>query len=322
MKRHVALGLALGMTALPALALADNAKPRGGGSSSPGVRGHSGGSRPPSSSGGRYRTPSSGAERRHPRAGYGSGARGHYYGHYRYPYYGYYPYYGGYYGPYYAWGAWPYYDFYAGFGYGYPYGFGVGYHGGGYGNGDSGEVRVLVDPESTRVYVDGYYAGVADDFDGMFQRLHVPPGRHELTLRLEGYRSHRVKVYVPYDGTLKLHHDMVRGEGESFEDLVGPGMPPDEERWARRRDPAYQSDEGRPGPPREGAELRLTVRPEDASVYIDGEFRGSGRQVGTLRLEPGRHRIEAVRPGYRTFDQEVEVAPDRPTDVTVELARP
>ena len=34
---------------------------------------------------------------------------------------------------------------------------------------------MLVDPAEARVYVDGYYAGTVDDFDGLFQRLNVSP---------------------------------------------------------------------------------------------------------------------------------------------------
>ena len=34
-----------------------------------------------------------------------------------------------------------------------------------------------------------YYAGIVDDFDGFFQRLTLPPGQHDITLYLEGYRT-------------------------------------------------------------------------------------------------------------------------------------
>ena len=34
-----------------------------------------------------------------------------------------------------------------------------------------GDVRLMVRPRDAAVYVDGYYAGVVDDFDGVFQRL-------------------------------------------------------------------------------------------------------------------------------------------------------
>jgi hypothetical protein len=184
--------------------------------------GHSGGGSSGWSSSGAYTpspgTPHSGAassgssgttlaERRHPRAGTGTG------GFYRsYPYYRYLSYsflYGsfcyGWYDPFYDSGY-----------YGAP-----GYYRG-YGDGDRASLRMSVNPDKTLVFVDGYYAGIADDFDGLFKRLHVSPGRHEITLKLEGYRTHRVKVYVDAGSTLKIHYDMAKGSGEDpAEDLAG-----------------------------------------------------------------------------------------------------
>ena len=69
-----------------------------------------------------------------------------------------------------------------------------------------------------------------------------------------------------------------------------------------------------------GGELRLDVRPGDAVVYVDGEFRGPGRRVRRLELPPGRHSIEVVRPGFRTFERTVDVERDRPVDLDVELS--
>jgi hypothetical protein len=63
------------------------------------------------------------------------------------------------------------------------------------------------------------------------------------------------------------------------------------------------------------------VSPRDASVYVDGEFRGSGRESTNLRLRPGRHRIEVVRPGYRTVEREIEVERGRDTSIELELER-
>ena len=57
-------------------------------------------------------------------------------------------------------------------------------------------VRLEVKPKQAEVYVDGYYAGIVDDFDGTFQRLHVPPGAHEIELWLDGYRTVRQQVHL------------------------------------------------------------------------------------------------------------------------------
>ena len=63
----------------------------------------------------------------------------------------------------------------------------------------------------------------------------------------------------------------------------------------------------------------MSVRPADASVYVDGAFRGSGREVSLRSLPPGRHRIEVVRPGFSTVERDVEVTAGGTADLTIEL---
>jgi hypothetical protein len=270
------------------------------------------------------RPPVTGAEARHPRPGTGHG--------YRYPYYshGYYPYYGGYY-PYWGWYGVPYYGYYDPFywGFGVSYGGGYGYGGGyypGYQYADAASIRTFVEPEKTKVFVDGAYAGEVDDFDGMFQRLYVSPGRHDVTFKLDGYRSHRVMIYAVNDRTIKIRHNMQKGPGEeTVEDLSGgiteppyrmtDNYPPPRDR--EEPPPAYEE---RRGARDEGA-LRLDVRPDDASVYVDGEFVGSARRAGLVPLPPGRHRLEVVRPGFRTVERDVEIQSGRTETVAIDLQR-
>jgi hypothetical protein len=358
------------MGALPAFVSAQgHAVPRGGEGSSSGSSGggdHSSGSSHGSSSGssssgssdqsssGQSSSPRTGAESRHPRPGTGTGDRfagrnSYYYGS---PYYYGRQYYSDAFDPFY-YGAYGYSPFYYSGSYGYaPY-----YYRGRYR--DSGSMRVIVDPDQTRVYVDGYYAGIADDFDGILQRLTIPPGRHEITLKLDGYRTHKFRVYVPVGETIKIHHVMERGTGEDTDEVVGepeqyrrddrnapddraapPPPPPGDDRDDRRPPDARDRDDRRdrddqygrrererdqPGEDdRDDAEagtVRLDLRPPDASVYVDGEFRGAGRRVESLRLAPGHHRLEIVRPGFHTVDREIDVRPGETTRVQIDLGR-
>jgi hypothetical protein len=68
--------------------------------------------------------------------------------------------------------------------------------------------------------------------------------------------------------------------------------------------------------------VRLEVRPDDASVYVDDEFRGTARDTRFLTLRPGRHSIELVRPGFAVSQREVDVVQGATSDVLVELERP
>jgi hypothetical protein len=51
--------------------------------------------------------------------------------------------------------------------------------------------------------------------------LHVAPGTHEITLRLDGFRTWSAEICASPHSTVKLHHDLVAGvaaEPEVYED--------------------------------------------------------------------------------------------------------
>jgi hypothetical protein len=83
------------------------------------------------------------------------------------------------------------------YGNGYGSAYGGGYYNG-YDNGyfDVGEVRLSVSPRFADVYVDGYYAGRVDDFDGTFQALRLESGAHHIQIVAPGYAPLDVDVRV------------------------------------------------------------------------------------------------------------------------------
>lgn len=211
--------------------------------------------------------PPSVAQRRHPRAGTGSGSWGYYGGRYHggshKPYHGgrgyYGSYYGGYYrpyygyGPYYGYSGWPYFSVSLG----WPYYSSWPYYAGPYSAGwyDTGSWS------TSYTYAPSYYSSEAEP------------------------------------------------------------MPPPEDRSSeaeapRSRDSAPSYARGETG------QLRLEVRPEDASVYVDDAFRGTARDARLLSLRPGRHTVELVRPGFAVERREVEVVKGERVDLMVELQRP
>jgi hypothetical protein len=64
------------------------------------------------------------------------------------------------------------------------------------------------------------------------------------------------------------------------------------------------------------------VLPEDASVWIDSEFRGTAREAGRLTLAPGRHQVEIVRPGFRSETRDVDVRAGSSVSLRIDLERP
>jgi len=228
------------------------------------------------------------------------------------------------------------------FGYQYPYPYPPYGYARRFDNGAS--IRVMVTPKEAEVYVDGYYAGIVDDFDGIFQRLRVAPGNHEITLYRDGYRTIRQKMYLAARSESKLRSTMTPlAAGEANEPRpVAPDAvpPPPEEPQPGTYPPQYPPqrmppqripppERMPPGPPplqpgenaRYGT-LSIRVQPAGAEVLIDGErWRGPENDERlVVQVSEGPHRVEVQKDGFQKFSAEVQVRRGETTPVNVSLS--
>jgi hypothetical protein len=203
-------------------------------------------------------------------------------------------------------------------------------------------VKFDVHPNDASVYVDGYFAGIVDDFDGVFQRLYTAPGGHEVTVFLEGYRTYSQRVYLAPDRTFKFSHQMEKlPAGQTAEKPPAPAPPPqDEEQPAPpprapfgRRGPSTRRlppppDAQQPPPPSsERAErgssrgtLELNLQPADAEVLVDGQpWRGSSQERLTIDLSDGRHNIQVRKAGYVGYLTDVTIRSGETISLNVNL---
>ena len=112
-----------------------------------------------------------------------------------------------YYGP---WGGYFYYDpFWWDYYYGYSPGPGYyqDYPASDY---ESGSMKLKVKPRTAQVYVDGYFTGVVDDYDGAFQRLRLRAGAHRVELRAEGYQPAVFDVLIVAGETVTYRAELKR----------------------------------------------------------------------------------------------------------------
>ena len=255
---------------------------------------------------------------------------GHYYG---YPYYGYYPYstwgwslglgwWGGYfYGPH----AGYYYSPYYYSPYRSAYGRAL----------DTARVRaepvgafdLNVKPKRTEVWVDGHYVGTTGRFDGFPDYLWLTEGKHQLVFYLDGHVTVERQVETLAGVVADLRIEMEKGQSIPPRQLaIKPTAPPSPSSPTpptspsapipgERRATAEESAEAlsgsldlRPEPGR----LVLTVEPQDASVYLDGRYLGTGRDLARLHagllIASGDHLLEIVRPGFEDRRLEFSIA--------------
>ena len=83
-------------------------------------------------------------------------------------------------------------------------------HGSGYGYPEAGAVRLKIKPKHAQVFIDGYYVGVVDEFDGTFQKLRLDEGPHRLAVRLDGYEPLEFNIYVTLDRTITVPGELRR----------------------------------------------------------------------------------------------------------------
>jgi len=201
----------------------------------------------------------------------------------------------------------------------------------------SADLRLLVTPKEANVYVDGFFAGNVDDFDGFFQRLHVPPGAHEIVLYLQGYRTVHQKVYVSPASTYKLTYAMEKlGDGEVSE--PPPAAPPvPEPPEGTASGPRTSPPDGRPpvavtrpaapatAPAADAyGSLVVRVQPGDATITIDGEpWQSSSNQDERLvvQVSDGPHHVVIQKTGYRSYSADVVVRRGETTPLNVSLSR-
>lgn len=205
-------------------------------------------------------------------------------------------------------------------------------------------LRINVKPREASVYVDGYFAGKVDDFDGVLQRLHVTPGRHELIVYLDGYRSLKQLLYLSPNATRTITGSLEKlRPGDEPEAEPRPTEP---ERVEAPPDEGYRQapypPQRRPGPPRsagqpprpepplpadaepaQSAALSLRVEPDGVVIRVDGErWEGpSGDERLIVQVHEGHHVIEAERDGYERFTTEVNVRNGETVPITITLKK-
>jgi hypothetical protein len=252
------------------------------------------------------------------------------------------------YGP--AWGWWGWYG---------PWAWGPGYAGGGYydrhyrGRGEAyGALDLDLWPDDVQVYVDGELVGEVDEFDGFPTFLWLPRGTYDVVFYRDGFQT-LARQYSIYAGqVIDVNDRLERGESIRPEDLPATSTVNREarlernrqrresarryedwrerDRWAEGDDEAeIEDDDGEQAESEEVVEggsmarLRLSITPEDASLYLDGNFLGTAREVAQLSaglvVPPGSHRLEVVRPGYAPEEVAFDSEAGEELDLEVDL---
>ncbi len=202
-----------------------------------------------------------------------------------------------------------------------------------------GALDLNIKPKKAEVYLDGEYIGLVKDFDGYPSYLWLERGTYDISFYLPGYqtltRSLKLFPGTVVDVRLRLEpgeavmpEKPARSRARITDRYPRRDSMREDER--DRRDPEFRRprklEEERERDLRgEPGRLRLGIVPEDATVYMDGRFLGSGEELSRLHaglvVEPGDHLLEVVRPGFEAKRLEVRVGEGEEVELSVELTK-
>jgi PEGA domain-containing protein len=190
------------------------------------------------------------------------------------------------------------------------------------------EVRLKIAPkeaEQAAVFVDGFYAGIVDDFNNVFQSLPLTPGGHTIVLFLEGHRTIRRNVYLGPGSMFELRDLMERlaaGETSERPQIAPPVPAPPAGTYQAPVTPSTLPPA--PSPQTTHAAgfgtFELDVQPADAEVAIDGRpWATSEFGHFLVQVPAGSHRLEVTKPGYWQFGAKFDVRDGQRTALKVSL---
>ena len=146
--------------------------------------------------------------------------------------------------------------------------------------------------KSSGVWVDGQYVGYLKELKGS-KKVLLLPGEHVITVRQNGYQDFEQHVQIRPGEKKAVFVSMQKGPTGAM--------------------------------PAVTAEVKLSVNPTRAAVFLDGlfvghvaEFQGLGRG---LLVAPGPHAMKIALPGYQTFETQISPSARQRVEVKTNLLK-
>jgi hypothetical protein len=143
------------------------------------------------------------------------------------------------------------------------------------------------------VWLDGQYIGFVKDLGGK-GRLVLIPGSHDLLFKLVGYEDVASTIVVEPGDRKEYRVTMAQGANVTY---------PDKEHTAQ---------------------LRLSVKPSDAAIFVNDAYVGHVDRFGGragMRLSPGTYRFTIALPGYQPFNTELTLRSGQTYEIKTELPK-
>jgi len=144
--------------------------------------------------------------------------------------------------------------------------------------------------KTSGVWVDGQYVGYLKELKGS-KKVLLLPGEHEIVVRQAGFKDFTQKVLLEPGQRQVVNVTMAKDPQAQYPEVT--------------------------------AEVKMSVRPNRAAVFVDDRFVGFVDQFDGpgqwLLLAPRKHRFKITLPGYKTFETEVSLLANQKFELKTDL---
>ncbi len=189
-------------------------------------------------------------------------------------------------------------------------------------------IMLKVNPDDAQVLLNGRFIGEAYEFSTRSSALKLRSAENELVIKKEGYLEEEIDLekykMKRITVTMELRPDPVLGKKTVKKEVAPPPQPEKETEYKVVKEKEVPKGEVRPIVTGEFSKVVLEVGPADSSIYVDGKFWGISPANGVINnfnLLKGKHRIEVLKPGYKTVLKIINVTGKGETKVIVKLEK-
>ncbi|MEN8154472.1 MAG: PEGA domain-containing protein [Acidobacteriota bacterium] len=187
-------------------------------------------------------------------------------------------------------------------------------------------VILKIDPDDAHVLLNGKFIGEAYEFSQKESALKIRSKKNELVVKKEGFREELIDLEKYGSKNITVQLTLKRDELYKVSEKQTAPPPPEKpsEKYKVVKEKDIPKNEEKSTRSITFSKVTLTIAPEDSSIYLDGKFWGVAPANGIIsnfNLKKGKHRIEVLKPGYKTIVKIVEVSGKKDLQISIKLVK-
>lgn len=188
-------------------------------------------------------------------------------------------------------------------------------------------VILKIEPDDAHVLLNGKFIGEAYEFSTTESALKIKSRKNELVVKKKGFIEELIEL-EKY-GSRKITVELTLKRDEMSVRSIKKTAPPAKvkkpsEKYKILKEKEIPKSEEKIPEKITFSRVTLDVSPVDSSIYLDGKFWGvvpDSGLISNFNLKKGKHKIEVLKPGYKTVIKIIDVKGKKDLKISIKLEK-